>query len=94
MVAAWTAENNISDDAREKLYKEGYTCLDAIKLIEMEDLIKTKIPRGQHKLIFASVQKLNSGQQVAGGLKDANWCTCAFYAAERAGSYSYRGSFG
>ena len=33
MVAAWTAENNISDDAREKLFKEGYTCLDAIKLI-------------------------------------------------------------
>lgn len=65
MVAAWTAENNISDDAREKLFKEGYTCLDAIKLIEMDDLIRTKIPRGQQKLIFASVQKLNRGQQVA-----------------------------
>ena len=33
----------------------------------MEDLVKTKIPRGQHKLIFVSVQKLNSGQQLAGG---------------------------
>ena len=67
MVAACTAENNITDDAHEKLLKGGYTCLDAIKLIEMEDLIKTKIPRGQQKLIFASVQKFNSGQQVAGG---------------------------
>lgn len=66
MVASWTAENNISDDAREKLFKEGYTSLDAIKLIEMDDLTRTKIPRGQQKLIFAAVQKLNRGQQVVG----------------------------
>ena len=41
MVAAWTAENNISDEAHEKLLKEGFTSIDAIKLIEMDDLIKT-----------------------------------------------------
>ena len=35
MIAAWTAENNLSNDAREKLFKEGYTTLGAIKLIEM-----------------------------------------------------------
>lgn len=66
MVAAWTAENNISDEAREKLLKEGFTSIDAIKLIEMDDLVKTKIPRGQQKLIFASVQKLKRDQQVVG----------------------------
>lgn len=69
MVAAWTAEKKISGDAWDKLFKEGYTSLDTVKLFEMDDLLKTKIPRGQQKLIFVSVHKLNRGQQAAGNSK-------------------------
>ena len=49
-VFAWAAKHNIMDDAVEKLIKEGFSSLAAIKLLEMEDLAKTKILRGQQKL--------------------------------------------
>ena len=47
------------EDAVEKMIKERFSSLTAIKLLEMEDLAKTKISRGQQKLILASVTKLN-----------------------------------
>ena len=55
----WAAKHNIMEDAVEKLIKEGFSSLTAIKLLEMEDLAKAKISRGQQKLILASVTKLN-----------------------------------
>ena len=64
----WAAKHNIMEDAVEKLIKEGFSSLTAIKLLEMEDLAKTKISRGQQKLILASVTKLNR----AGNSTEAN----------------------
>ena len=58
-VFACAAKHNIMEDAVEKLIKEGFSSLTAIKLLEMEDLAKTKISRGQQKLISAFVTKLN-----------------------------------
>ncbi|MES9970253.1 MAG: hypothetical protein ABW092_09480, partial [Candidatus Thiodiazotropha sp.] len=46
-------------DAAEKLLKDGFTSIEAVKLIDVDDLAKSKIPRGQQKLILASVQALN-----------------------------------
>ena len=56
IAAAWAAKCKITDEAVEKLFKEGFNSLDAIKLIESEDLAKTKISRGQQKLIIAAVE--------------------------------------
>ena len=42
----------------EKLFKEGFTSMEALELIDSDDLAKTKIPRGQQKLILANVGKL------------------------------------
>ena len=64
----WAAKHNIMEDAVEKLIKEGFSSLTAIELLEMEDLAKTKISRGQQKLILASVTKLNR----AGNSTEAN----------------------
>ena len=54
----WAAGNKISLDSMEKLFKEGFTSMEALELIDSDDLAKTKIPRGQQKLILANVGKL------------------------------------
>ena len=48
----------ISPDAIKKLFKEGLTSMEAMLLLEDEDLKRTKILRGQQKLILAAVRKL------------------------------------
>lgn len=60
---AWAAKNKIDEDAVERLFEEGFNSLDAIRLLEPDDLPKSKISKGQRKLIIASVQKLNSSEQ-------------------------------
>ena len=54
----WAAGNKISYDSMEKLFKEGFTSMEALELIDSDDLARTKIPRGQQKLILANVGKL------------------------------------
>ena len=56
----WGVVNKISNDSMEKLFKDGFTSMEAIQFIDCDDLAKTKIPRGQQKLILASVKKLLS----------------------------------
>ena len=58
-VASWAANNKISQDVVEKLCQEGFTSMEALKLIDRDDLSKTKlaIPKGQQKLVLAAVQK-------------------------------------
>ena len=52
----WAAGNKISYDSMEKLFKEGFTSMEALELIDSDDLVRTKIPRGQQKLILANVE--------------------------------------
>ena len=54
----WAAGNKISYDSMEKLFKEGFTSMEAFELIDSDDPVKTKIPRGQQRLILANVGKL------------------------------------
>ena len=44
----WAAKNKISGDVVEKLKQEGFTSMDALVLIDRDDLSKSKlaIPRG------------------------------------------------
>ena len=51
--------------------KEGFCSLEAIKLLEIEEWAKTKISRGQQKLILASIAKLSrAGSDTAGTSTD------------------------
>lgn len=63
MVRNWAAEHKIEADAVDKLFAEGFSSMEAVRLINADDLSKTKISRGQRKLIIASVESL---QQRAG----------------------------
>ena len=58
---AWAVQHKICDEAVLELFEEGFNSLEAIKLLEPDDLSETKISPGQKKLIIASVQKLNQG---------------------------------
>ena len=66
VVLNWAARGKISQDAIEKLFKEGFTSMEAMLLLEDEDLARTKIPRGQQKLILAAVRKLLKSTERAG----------------------------
>ena len=49
----------IDSGAVEKLLEEGFISLEALRLLDKEDLSKVKIPRGQKKLILSCVRILN-----------------------------------
>ena len=66
VVSDWAVGNKISAAAVEKLFKEGFTSIEAIKLLDSDDLSRSKIPRGQQKLILASVKKLLIAENRAG----------------------------
>lgn len=65
-VSSWAVQNKISSDAIERLFKEGFTSMEALKLLDSDDLGRTKIPRGQQKLILASVSRLLNSEDSAG----------------------------
>ena len=44
VVSDWAVGNKISADAVEKLFKEGFTSIEAIKLLDSDDLSRWKIP--------------------------------------------------
>ena len=54
LVSKWAMENKISEDAAAKLLEEGFTSLEAIRLLDADDLSKSKISRGQKKLILGA----------------------------------------
>lgn len=56
-VSDWATSNKISADCTKQLIKDGFTSMEAIKLLQSEDL-SPKIPRGQHRLILSAVEKL------------------------------------
>ena len=65
IVLDWASHHKVSRDAMEKLFKEGFTSMEAMMLLEEDDLTRTKIPRGQQKLILAAVSKLLNSRQRA-----------------------------
>lgn len=65
IVINWATQNKISKDTVDKLFKEGFTPMEALLLLEDEDLGRTKIPRGQQKSILAGVQKRSKPTQRA-----------------------------
>ena len=65
VVLDWASHHKVSRDATEKLFKEGFTSMEAMMLLEEDDLSRTKIPRGQQKLILAAVSKLLNSRQRA-----------------------------
>ena len=63
VVLQWARENKISQGAVDRLFEEGFTSLEALRLLDEEDLSKSKIPRGQKKLILACVRGLGKNDE-------------------------------
>ena len=59
LVWQWATENKIGEEAVDRLFEEGFTSLEAIRLLDAEDLSRSKITRGQKKLILQCVRVLN-----------------------------------
>ena len=66
IVAAWAAQCKISQEAVEKLASDGFTSMEAIQLLDREDMKRSKLPMGQQKLILAAVRRLNSQTELVG----------------------------
>ena len=58
-VSKWAELHKISADCIRILWKHGFTSLEALSLLEKED-IGPKVPRGQHRLILHAVNQLNA----------------------------------
>ena len=55
-------DNKINKTALDELMKRGFDSLDALKLVNMEDLSSQNIPMGQRRLIFHVAQALNTNE--------------------------------
>ena len=60
----WATRQKISPEALKFLVKDGFTSLQALELLEQEDL-SPKIPRGQQRLIMQAVRQLKTPQPAA-----------------------------
>ena len=76
MVINYCLQNKIAKLAIDELLKLGFTSLKALQLVEMGDLMGSKIPKGQHCLILhiAAVLKetVNTPRNQSGG-KQTGW---------------------
>ena len=52
LVTDFCLANKVSRTATEELLRRGFNSLEALKLVEMDDLSSEKIPRGQRRLII------------------------------------------
>ena len=52
----WPTAHNITAKIVNLLVKDGFSSMDAIELLDKEDLAQSKIPRGQQKLLLKALQ--------------------------------------
>ena len=52
----WATTHNITAKTGDLLVNDGFSSMDAIALVDKEDLAQSKIPRGQQKLLLKAFQ--------------------------------------
>ena len=63
----WAVDQKITGKTVDMLIKEGFCSMEALMLVDGEDLSHTKIPRGQQKLVLKVIQPLQPSQSVDRG---------------------------
>ena len=48
----WATAHKITAKTVDLLVKDGFSSMDAVELLDKEDLSQSKIPRGQQKLLL------------------------------------------
>ena len=89
---AWAAERKISAAATDKLIADGFTSVEAMKLVETSDLSRNKITWGQQKLIMASVQAMNKISSQIPSRTQQSDMTTASLSDEQSGRITSEGS--
>lgn len=56
-VETWGAAKKLSDATISEIVKLGFNSMEALALLQQEDLTKTKIPIGQQKLLLKSIKQ-------------------------------------
>ena len=62
----WAANQKISGKTVDLLIKEGFDSMEALVLIDSDDLAQTKIQRGQQKLLLKDLLSLTSSGEETG----------------------------
>ena len=52
----WATVHKINVKTVDLLVKDGFSSMDAVELLDKEDLVQSKIPRGQQKLLLKALQ--------------------------------------
>ena len=55
-------DQKITGTTDDILVKEGFCSMEALTLVDGEDLSRTKIPRGQQKLVLKAIRPLQPSQ--------------------------------
>lgn len=66
LLIQYCLQNKVNKTAIDELLKRGYDSLDALKLVNMEDLSSQHIPMGQRRLIFHIAQALTNDDVTSG----------------------------
>ena len=52
----WATEKKLTGKAVDMLIKDGFSSMEAVVLLDKEDLLQSKIPRGQQKLLLKALR--------------------------------------
>ena len=58
----WAAENKITTKAMDILVKEGFSSMEAVALLDADDLGQSKMPRGQQKLLLKALRLIHAAE--------------------------------
>ena len=71
-VEAWATACKLSTESIKVLAKEGFTSMEALALLEEEDMSATKMPRGQQKLVLRGVRQMKTTDPLPTQAKDVH----------------------
>ena len=69
-VEQWAIAHKLSPETVKLLFRDGFTSMEAIELIEWQDFESTKIPTGQRKLIMKALGQWKPGAGMKKGAAD------------------------
>ena len=53
----WATAQKVTSKTVDLLIKDGFNSMEAVDLLDCDDLLQSKIPRGQQKLLLKALQK-------------------------------------
>ena len=53
----WAAAQKVTSKTVDLLIKDGFNSMEAVEMLDCDDLLQSKIPRGQQKLLLKTLQK-------------------------------------